>query len=60
MKKEIGVGIGILGITVIFIKVLLNARDKKAASSNIIGRADEPTIISFTDKHSCEGQFPEI
>lgn len=51
MKKKIGVGIGIFGITIIFIKVLLNAKDKKAASSNIIGRADEPTIIFLAGKY---------
>lgn len=49
--KKIGICIGVLGL-IILIKVLLDAKDKKAASTNIIGGADEPTIIYLAGKHS--------
>ena len=50
--KKIGFSIGLLGIALIFFKVILAAKDKKAASTNIIGGADGSTTIYLAGKHS--------
>ncbi len=49
--KKTGICIGLLGL-IILIKVLLEAKDKKAASTNIIGGADGATTIYLAGKHS--------
>lgn len=49
--KKIGICIGVLGL-IILIKVLLDAKDKKAASTNIIGGSDGQTTIYLAGKHS--------
>lgn len=48
--KKIGICIGVLGL-MILIKILLDAKDKKAASTNIIGGADGSTTIYLAGKH---------
>ena len=48
--KKIGICIGVLGL-MILIKVLLDAKDKKAASTNIIGGSDGQTTIYLAGKH---------
>ncbi len=50
MMKKIGAGIGVLGMIIILIKIISDAKDKKAATTNIIGGADEPTIIFLKEK----------
>lgn len=49
--KIIGICIGVLGL-IILIKVLFDTKDKKAASTNMIGGADGPTTIFFCEKYS--------
>lgn len=51
IMKKIGICIGLLGL-IILIKVLLEAKDKKAASTNIIGGADGVTTIYLAEKHN--------
>ena len=48
--KKIGAGIGVLGMIIILIKIVSDAKDKKAASVNIIGGADGPTSIFLAGK----------
>ena len=49
--KKLEICIGVLGL-IILIKVLLAAKDKKAASTNIIGGADGPTTLFLIGKYS--------
>lgn len=50
IMKKIRAGIGIVGMIIILIKIVSDVKDKKAASSNIIGRADGSTSISLAGK----------
>lgn len=43
--KKTGCSIGLLVIALMLLKIILIAKDKKAASTNIIGSADGQTII---------------
>lgn len=47
---KIGFSIGLLGIGLILFKVILDAKDKKAASTNIIGGAYGQTTIILRHK----------
>ncbi|MCI9169272.1 MAG: hypothetical protein HFH01_14155 [Dorea sp.] len=48
--KKLEICIGVLGL-IILIKVLLAAKDKKAASTNIIGDANGSTTIYLAGKY---------